>query len=252
MVRREKPEEPPPSKAYLVSFGDTMTTLLAFFIVLCSLAQDQTGMNLYSGTGSFVQAIEGFGLPGLFSGDKSERTFQLQAASPLYLTSNPDQTEPDRNSKGPDAEDNQIRSMDREQDEFKRFLNEMERNSEVTAEPSTEGEVTFDFFAPLNAAAPLLPEGYDDIMAQVLPLLRRETHRVEITVWATTPSPSAWKRAVEQAAGVAEEILTTANLDEMHRQRLRATARPWMYKDVKRPVLSITMRRVQPIAAATK
>ena len=247
MARREKPEEPGPSKAYLVSFGGTMTTLLAFFIVLCTLAEDQTGMNLYSGTGSFVRSIDGFGVPGAFSHGDSARTFQLQANSPLYLAADPEESEPERNPTGPDAEDNGLRSIDREQDEFKRFLNEMERSSEVTAEPSTEGEVTFDFFAPLNSAAPLLPEGYNDIMSQVLPLLRRETHRVDITVWATTPSPSAWKRAAEQAAGVANEILKTANLNETHRQRLRATARPWMYKDVKRPVLSITMRRVQPV-----
>ena len=250
MARREKPEEPGPSKLYLVSFGDTMTTLLAFFIVLCSLAEDQTGMNLYSGTGSFVRAMNGFGLPGAFSGDNSARTFQLQATSPLYLVPDPEDSEPERNPTGPDAEDNKLRSIDREQDEFKRFLNEMERSSEVTTEPTTEGEVTFDFFAPLNSTAPLLPVGYNDIMSQVLPLLRRETHRVEITVWAATPSPSAWTRAAEQAAGVADEISKTANLNETHRRRLRTTARPWMYKDVKRPVLTITMRRVQPIAAA--
>ena len=154
MARPEKPEEPGPSKAYLVSFGGTMTTLLAFFIVLCTLAEDQTGMNMYRGTGSFVQAIEGFGVSGAFSRNDSDRTFQLQANSPLYLAADPEESDPEPSATGPDAEDNGLRSIDREQDEFKRFLNEMERSSEITAEPSTEGEVTFDFFARLKHQRP--------------------------------------------------------------------------------------------------
>jgi len=247
MARKQKPEEPGPSKAWLVSFGDTMTSLLAFFIVLCSLAEDQTGMNLYTGTGSFVSALNGFGLRGLFSGDKSARTFQLQETSPLYLADNPESDETDPNASGPDTDDNGIRSIDREQDEFKRFLNEMERHSKVETEPSTAGEVTFDFFEPLNATSPHLPESYADIMSQVLPLLRRATHRVDIVVWATMPSRSAWMRAAEQAAGVAEEVAAQANLDESQRNRLRATSRPWIYKDVKRPILTITMRRVHDV-----
>ena len=50
MARKKEPDKGP-SQAYLISFGDTMTTLLAFFIVLCSMAEDQTGANLYSGNG---------------------------------------------------------------------------------------------------------------------------------------------------------------------------------------------------------
>ena len=244
MARKQKPEEPGPSKAWLVSFGGTMTSLLAFFIVLCSLAEDQTGVNLHSGTGSFIRSLNGFGLSGLFPSDKSARTFQMQAFSPLYLADNPDSDETDPNPSGPDPEDNGIRSIDREQDEFKRFLNEMERASKVETEASTVGEVTFDFFEPLNATSPHLPESYADIMNQVLPLLRRATHRVEVVVWATTPARSAWMRAAEQAASVAEEVSARANLDESQRNRLRATSRPWIYKDVKRPILTITMRRV--------
>ena len=225
-----------------------MTTLLAFFIVLCSLAEDQTGMNLYRGTGSFVRTVNGFGLPGLFAGSKSSRTFQMQATSPLYLADPPEESEPERNPTGPDPQDNGIRSIDRSEDEFKRFLNEMERNAQVEREPATTGEVTFDFFAALSPTPPLLPASYDDIVAQVLPLLRRNTHRVEIVVWSTTPSLTAWQRATIQASVIAEEIAEKANLTFSERKRLTATSRPWMHADVKRPVVTITMRRVQPTA----
>ena len=52
MARKQKAPGAGPNMAYLMSFGDTMTTLLAFFIVLNSLAKEQTGAKLYAGTGS--------------------------------------------------------------------------------------------------------------------------------------------------------------------------------------------------------
>jgi flagellar motor protein MotB len=55
--RRKKPDDGGPSKAYMLSFGNMMTAQLAFFIVLNSLAQDQTGANLHAGTGSFVRSL---------------------------------------------------------------------------------------------------------------------------------------------------------------------------------------------------
>ena len=73
MAKKKKLEPSVPSKAYLVSFGDTMTALLAFFIVLNSLAKEQTGANMYSGTGSFVSAFSNSGLPGDLFGESLAR-----------------------------------------------------------------------------------------------------------------------------------------------------------------------------------
>ena len=84
MARKPKPPDKPPSKAYLVSFGDTMTTLLAFFIVLNSLADEQTGANLHAGTGSFIQALESGGLGGGTMA-KSRRAFQQGEAAPKFI-----------------------------------------------------------------------------------------------------------------------------------------------------------------------
>ena len=72
MAKKKKAPPSGPSKAYLVSFGDTMTALLAFFIVINSLAQEQTGANLYSGTGSFVSAIGAIGFAGAAPSDRSQ------------------------------------------------------------------------------------------------------------------------------------------------------------------------------------
>jgi hypothetical protein len=53
-----------PNNSYLISFGDTMTALLAFFIILNTLAEEQTGANLHAGTGSFMDTVDKFGLAG--------------------------------------------------------------------------------------------------------------------------------------------------------------------------------------------
>ncbi len=245
MAIKKKPDEPGPSKAYLVSFGDTMTTLLAFFIVLCSLAEDQTGANLHNGTGSFVRALDGLGLPGAFSGETTSKAVQLQATSPLYLVPAPDQ-ETDQNASGPDDNDNGMRVIDREKEEYQRFLNEMDRMFQVDPLPETNGEATFDFFKKLNPQPPYLPDSYNSILAQVVPLTRRKTHRVEFIVWATTPSRSAWQRAAEEAGQIAKDIATSARLTPEQRDRLQAIGKPWMYTDIKRPVISIVVRKVSP------
>ena len=83
MARKKKPQSDGPSQAYLISFGDTMTALLAFFIVMNSLAEEQTGAKLYSGTGSFIRAVRTMGMPGMFPSDKSSRMEQFIDASRL-------------------------------------------------------------------------------------------------------------------------------------------------------------------------
>ena len=88
MARKLKPPPDKPSKAYLVSFGDTMTALLAFFIVLNSFSKEQTGANMYSGTGSFRNAIAAIGVSGGELGDKSKLVIPKEAPSPIYAVPN--------------------------------------------------------------------------------------------------------------------------------------------------------------------
>lgn len=244
MAIKKKPADPPPSKAYLVSFGDTMTTLLAFFIVLCSLADEQTGADLYSGTGSFIEAMKGMGLPGKFEGKRTSKAVQLQAPSPLYVAPDLDGNPPDPHPKGPD-ESNDVRTIDREAEVYQRLLNEIDRIAKVDNLPETKGEVVFDFFNKFNREPPYLTEGYRKALLQLVPSLRRETHRVDIVVWANMPSPKAWQRAANQAAAVSSEAAKLLRLNEVQRRRLRSVGKPWRFSDAKRPICSVIVRKVE-------
>lgn len=246
MARKIKPPDALPSKAWLMSFGDTMTTLLAFFIVLCSMAEDQTGANLHTGTGSFVNAVRSAGLPGAFGGTKSDRAVQLEQTNPLYAPSNDNAVDdPQKDRQGPDSDPNDVPSKDREQEEFSRFLNEIERSAAVEPEITTQGETTFDFFEKLNRDPPYLPENYHDITTQVLPLLRKDKHRVELVVWAATPSRTARSRSSIQAGSIVNTLVQQAGLAPEQAKKLLGTGRTWPYRDLKRPIISLIIHRMR-------
>lgn len=52
---------------WLVSFGDMMTLILTFFILLVSMAQERQYGMVAAGLGSFVSALQSHGLPGFLS-----------------------------------------------------------------------------------------------------------------------------------------------------------------------------------------
>jgi len=58
--------------AYLVSFGDMMTLILCFFILLVALSKDRQYGMMAKGLGSFVIALKSHGLDGVLSGAEKE------------------------------------------------------------------------------------------------------------------------------------------------------------------------------------
>lgn len=244
-MAKKKKVDSGPSKAYLLSFGDTMTALCAFFIVLNSLAKEQTGANLHAGTGSFARSLQSFGVPGVAPGDESARAAHFPETSPLYTVSDPDGGPPDPNGTGPDENADLLRVIDREKEDFERFLNEIGRFAEVSPEVTSAGEMTFDIFNKLGEAPPYLTGKTVDAFAEVASHARNPDYRVHVIVWATTPSRTAWARATKQAAGILSEFTQKANLDATSRERVTAVGRPWLFSDVKRPVFSIVVRRME-------
>jgi chemotaxis protein MotB len=68
--KKKKTFEKPKVPGYLVSFGDMMTILLTFFILLCTYATTKTSGFVATGVGSFRLAIEALGLPAFMTSQR--------------------------------------------------------------------------------------------------------------------------------------------------------------------------------------
>jgi hypothetical protein len=227
------------TEGWMMSYADMATTLLAMFIVLSTLGKDQTGISLYNGTGSFIHAMESFGLPGLFS--TSSRAFQLDAGSPHYLSPGP--LDPSEQHPGPDAGQPNDRVIDGEQEQLQRFLGEMQRQLQVQKLARPAGQAVVDFYDPLTRRAPYLSPRELEVARQVVPLLHRSDYRVSVVVWATTPSASAWNRAAGEAKLVADDLASSAQLDGDARARLLPLGQTWPYAKIRRPILSLVIAK---------
>ena len=80
MAKRPKKVEdsPPETPSYMVSFGDMMTLMLTFFILLCTFARRREAGFIAAGIGSFRQAIKSFGLPGILPTDTDSLRLTFQ------------------------------------------------------------------------------------------------------------------------------------------------------------------------------
>jgi len=62
--------------AWMVSFGDMMTLILTFFILLVSMSKEQKEGLVASGVGSFLVALRSFGLPGVMNASEEATVFR--------------------------------------------------------------------------------------------------------------------------------------------------------------------------------
>jgi hypothetical protein len=230
------------SNGYLISFGDTMTAMLAFFIVLNTLAKDQTGANLHAGTGSFVLALNSLGVPGVFPGEASRLVHPMEGTTPKYKVDT--EAGEDDQGHGPDETDNRLRVLDRDLDSVQRLLTELDELFDVSEREMESRAVVFDLFDPLGPEGkPLLPPPAVKVLGQALPLLSRPGTRLEVRLWSPTPAPSAIARTLDQSRQVAREIRKTFPHHQEALATMRVSASTWGLSDQQRPVLSITVAR---------
>ncbi len=138
------------------------------------------------------------------------------------------------------------RTIDGEQEQMQRFLQEIGRRFPVEKVPRSEGQSVIDFYDRLNKSAPYLSPSQSEVIGQIVGVLRRGTFRVFVVIWAPTPAESAWVRSAKQAQLVADEIADMAQLDSAARGRLVPLGQPWRYQNLQRPVMSVVIVKTQP------
>jgi len=82
LTRTRKAQAKKGAPIYIVSYSALMTILLTFFILLCTMANEQECGLVGAGTGSFIQNINALGLPGLLPGHRT--TVDLGEGRPQF------------------------------------------------------------------------------------------------------------------------------------------------------------------------
>jgi flagellar motor protein MotB len=244
MSRKAKPPPKKPSKAYLVSFGDTMTALLAFFIVLNSFAKDQTGAQLHSGTGSFLRALKKTGSAGSNFGTRSDQAISRVGQTPIYAVKENDPQYKDK-KRGPDDEDDLQRVLNRQAENFQRFLNEMDYRFQVKSGDPTESQIVFDSFEKIGTdSQSVLGPNAIQLASDAIAQLSNDAFELEIIVWANMPSELALKKANQYALQIEQFIGRTFKFNPDQRRRFSVTAQPWLFVDAARPKVSFVLSRL--------
>jgi len=129
-----KREENPGTPGWLVSFTDMVTLLLAFFVMLQSLAKKQDPELFFIGQGSFKRAIAGLGIPNLFFGKDCRAELDYQKRK--YPTEEEKKKRPN------------TRVLDAEADRIRKLFSELKRIIDTSSSDLSE--------RPVNAFVPEL------------------------------------------------------------------------------------------------
>lgn len=234
-------------RSYLISYGDTMTALLAFFIVLNLLAEEQTGARLYRGIESFSKLA---GTINEVNPDKqpfAERVIKRSYRNPFYLPLS-SETKDRNQGTGPATVPDRRRMIEYQKEILRRYLLEVERFAKVDTAPDLLGATVLDFFhLPTKNAGPE-PEMLGAFRAAVQ-RLPDERYSVEVVVWARNPGPNAWTDATRQANRLRAQLLGQVNMPVDLVPRITCSGRPWFFSNETRPACSLVVKKTNVSAA---
>lgn len=153
MAGKKPVDEPAPgAPLYMVSFGDMITIMLTFFILLCSYSTKRQAGFVADGVGSFRVVLNSMGLPGVMPGVR--HPVDLGASKVRYMPSQA------LNYELLETEDGAINDLNR--NSLRETVKSALERDEVVQVPTIfvfdfqETELSADHRAAIDAVAPLL------------------------------------------------------------------------------------------------
>lgn len=201
-------EEPQGVPAWIVSFSDMVTLLLAFFVLLQSFAKEPTPELFYAGRNSFKRAVSGMGLPSWLLGQKPKPRQQNHINK---HESEPDEDPLSRN-KILDADDAKIREI------FDKLSRDNDsQSSDLNQELISAVATPIRFSAGRNKLSPAAKRYLDERVTELKQNLTGQSVRINIIGLAVDGGSTAEKLyASARRAGTVEQYLRGKLSDELN------------------------------------
>jgi flagellar motor protein MotB len=179
----------PKVPAYLVSFGDMMTILLTFFILLCTYATTKSAGFVATGVGSFRLAIDALGLPAFLTSQRETIMLgELRIKAKAI----------ERETKG-------------EEDRDRRIIEEIEAiRRGRTEDLARDAEVRITLSITFARGTTQPREGYDEVLQHVSGLVQATGRHVEVIGHAEReelPRPEKERLAVGRAVRIVDILI---------------------------------------------
>jgi hypothetical protein len=162
---------------------------------------------------------------------------QQKKQKPLYAL--PENLSQNDYNIGPDDTDENQRVLDRDKEQFQKFLDDIEATFGLQTHLPIAAQTVFDSFEPWDRQTGLLSSHAIQLLSESVGKLRQPEVRLEVIVWATMPSGKNLQAKLDKSVRLRAQVEKLFWLNSGQKSRIRYSVKPWLFSDAKRPVVSV-------------